>query len=147
MSSRSSRLSEHTIRRRVLFYEVDSAGIVHFSNYFRYMEEAEHALWRAAGLSIARSAAGVGYPRVAATFEYHRPLRFEDEVDVRIRIVGMSEKTMRYECDLRREGEAIATGRLTIVCVSTDPSGGMKAIPLPAEVTGRFAVSGEAGAG
>ena len=29
------------------------AGVVHFSWFFRYMEEAEHALWRAAGLSVA----------------------------------------------------------------------------------------------
>ena len=35
--------------RRVLFYETDAAGIVHFSWFFRYMEEAEHALWREAG--------------------------------------------------------------------------------------------------
>ena len=53
MATPGSPCSEHTIRRRIFFYEVDSAGIVHFSNYFRYMEEAEHALWRAAGLSIA----------------------------------------------------------------------------------------------
>src|SRR5689334_6065032 len=38
--------------RRVQFSETDMAGIVHFSAYFRFMEEAEHALWRAAGVSI-----------------------------------------------------------------------------------------------
>ena len=40
------------LTRRVQFYETDAAGIVHFSWFFRYMEEAEHALWREAGLSI-----------------------------------------------------------------------------------------------
>ena len=44
--------SEYRLRRRVQFYETDAAGIVHFSWFFRYMEEAEHALWREAGLSI-----------------------------------------------------------------------------------------------
>ncbi len=38
--------------RRVQFAETDLAGIMHSSNFFRYMEEAEHALWRAAGPSI-----------------------------------------------------------------------------------------------
>ena len=37
--------------RRVQFSETDLAGIAHFSAFFRFMEEAEHALWRAAGLS------------------------------------------------------------------------------------------------
>ncbi|HCE02754.1 MAG TPA: acyl-CoA thioesterase, partial [Acidobacteria bacterium] len=46
-------MSEFRLTRRVQFYETDSAGIVHFSVFFRYMEEAEHAMWRAAGLSIA----------------------------------------------------------------------------------------------
>ena len=74
------------------------------------MEEAEHALWRAAGLSIARRS-GIGFPRVAAAFDYHRPLRFEDEFDVRIRIVAIGEKSMRYVCALTRDGdEQIATG-------------------------------------
>ena len=55
-------LSEYTLHRRVMFHELDSAGIVHFSIYFRYMEEAEHALWREAGLSIAARGAEVGFP-------------------------------------------------------------------------------------
>ena len=54
------------LRRRVHFYETDAAGIVHFSTFFRYMEEAEHALWRAAGLTVAPAGAEPGWPRVAA---------------------------------------------------------------------------------
>ena len=53
-------VSEYRLRRRVQFYETDAAGIVHFSWFFRYMEEAEHALWREAGLSIAPIVADVG---------------------------------------------------------------------------------------
>ena len=45
--------SEYRLKRRVQFYETDMAGIVHFSWFFRYLEEAEHAMWREAGLSIA----------------------------------------------------------------------------------------------
>ena len=137
--------SEYTLRRRVLFYEVDSAGIVHFSNYFRYMEEAEHALWRDAGLSIAPSGTGVGYPRVSAGFEYHRPLRFEDEFDTRIRIVAIGEKSMKYACALTRGGEKIATGACTIVCVSKQGNE-MKAIPFPTDIAARFEVAADAGA-
>ena len=107
-------LSELTLRRRVTFHEVDSAGIVHFSIYFRYMEEAEHALWRAAGISIAARGANVGYPRVSAAFDYHRPLRFEDEFDARIRIVSIRDKSLRYVCTLTKGDEKIATGTVTL---------------------------------
>ncbi len=83
-----ARHSEYRLRRRVQFHEVDSVGIVHFSCYFRYMEEAEHALWREAGLSIAPKERGIGFPRVATSFDFAQPLRFEDECDILIRIVG-----------------------------------------------------------
>lgn len=137
-------LSEFTLHRRVTFPEVDSAGIVHFSNYFRYMEEAEHALWRAAGISIAARDAEVGFPRVSASFDYHRPLHFEDEFDARIRIVSLREKSLRYVCTLTKGGERIATGTVTVVCVSRGPDGVMKSRPLPADIVARFEVSPEA---
>ena len=139
-------VSEFTLRRRVTFHEVDSAGIVHFSIYFRYMEEAEHALWRAAGISIAARDANVGYPRVSAAFDYHRPLRFEDEFDARIRIVSIRDKSLRYVCTLTKGDERIATGTVTVVCVSKGVDGVMKARPLPPDIAGRFEVSAEADA-
>ena len=101
MGAAGSPISESTLHRRVYFYECDGAGIVHFSNYFRYMEEAEHGLWRATGLSIAREA-GVGFPRVAASFDTTGPLRFEDEIDIHVRIVSISNRSMKYLCDHSR---------------------------------------------
>ena len=84
--------SEFVLRRRVQFYETDVAGIVHFSWFFRYMEEAEHALWREVGLSIHPPDSALGWPRVAASFDFQRALRFEDEIDVHLRIAEMSRR-------------------------------------------------------
>ena len=103
--------------RRVQFYETDLAGMVHFSWHCRYMEEAEHALWRAAGLSIAEPASDVRFPRVAASFDFRAPLRFEDEFEVRIRIAAMSARSIRYECDIVRGATDIARGTMTIACI------------------------------
>ena len=145
MASSGSPRSEYTLRRRVLFHEVDSAGIVHFSNYFRYMEEVEHALWRDVGLSIAPSESGVGFPRVSVGFDYHRPLRFEDEFEARIRVVAMGRTSMRYSCALTRGEERIATGSMTIVCVTRKGNEPMKAIPFPPDIAARFEVAADAG--
>jgi acyl-CoA thioester hydrolase len=141
MAAPGSPISESTLHRRVYFYECDGAGIVHFSNYFRYMEEAEHGLWRESGLSIVRKDLGVGFPRVAASFEYHSPLRFEDEIDIQIRIVGISNRSMTYTCAITRGGESIATGSATIVCVAHQPDHSIKAVPIPAEITARLVVA------
>src|SRR3954451_4123766 len=105
----SPRLSELLVRRRVVFAETDTAGIVHFSNYFRYFEDAEHALWRDAGLSIHPQDCPIGWPRVSASCEYHRPLRFEQEFEVRVAIAEISSRTIRYEGTIARDGERVAT--------------------------------------
>jgi YbgC/YbaW family acyl-CoA thioester hydrolase len=129
------RTSEYRLHRRVRFYEVDGAGIVHFSWFFRYMEEAEYELWRSAG---ARPGAGIGLPRVAATFDYRRPLRFEDEFEALIRITSIREKTIAYACELSLAGETVALGTMTVACVSTAPGQPMRAVPWPAEIIERF---------
>jgi acyl-CoA thioester hydrolase len=138
-------LSEYRLRRRVHFYETDAAGIVHFSVFFRYMEEAEHALWREAGLSIHPSGADIGFPRVATSFDFHRPLRFEQEFDVCMTIVAMTRKTIRYACLVMQGETRIATGSLTIACVRHPPNEPMTAIEIPPEIAARFEVAPGAG--
>ena len=138
-------VSEFRLKRRVQFYETDAAGIVHFSTYFRYMEEAEHAMWREAGISIASRDSEVGWPRVQVSFEYSRPLRFEDEFEIHIRIVEIGEKRIRYSCALTCGGTAIATGTMTIACVAKRPNEPMKSIPIPPEIASRFRVAAEGG--
>jgi acyl-CoA thioester hydrolase len=136
--------SEYRLKRRVQFYETDAAGIVHFSCFFRYIEEAEHALWREAGLSIAPPGSNIGWPRVAAAFTYHRPLRFEDEFEIHLRIAEIAEKTIRYTALLTCGGAKVATGTLTIACVSHGPDETLKSIPIPQDIAARFQVAADA---
>jgi YbgC/YbaW family acyl-CoA thioester hydrolase len=131
--------SEIRLKRRVQFYETDAAGIVHFSWFFRYMEEAEHALWREAGLSIHPGGSEIGWPRVATSFEFKRPLRFEDEFDVHLRIAEITRRTMRYVCRIAQGEATIASGELTIACVRRVAGEPMKSTDIPAEVAARFA--------
>ena len=58
--SADNRSNVFRYRRRVQFAETDLAGIAHFACFFRYMEEAEHALW------LAEDEGKAGFP------DYHR---------------------------------------------------------------------------
>jgi len=133
------------LRRRVQFYETDAAGIVHFSTFFRYMEEAEHALWRERGLSIFPPEPTHGWPRVAASFSYQRPLRFEDEFDVRIEITKISTRSLTYGCLITCRGELVAEGGMTIVCVQRDADQTMRAAPIPEAIVARLQPAPSAG--
>jgi len=131
-------ISECRIRRRIAFHEVDSAGIVHFSWFYRYMEEAESALWRAAGLRIAPSRE-LAYPRVAATFEFKKPLRFEDEADVTIEVARIGRTSIGYRCVITLNGDVAALGSMTIVCVA-GPPGAARPTAVPDFIKERLTV-------
>jgi acyl-CoA thioester hydrolase len=130
-------LSEHRYRRRVQFADTDMAGVVHFSWIVKYMEEAEHALWREAGLTISPADGIVAYPRVALSVDFRAPLHFEEEFEVHIQIETMSRRTIKYAHTIRRGETLIATGTMTAACVRKVPPP-MKAIELPAEVLERL---------
>jgi acyl-CoA thioester hydrolase len=120
------------------------AGLVHFSVFFRYMEEAEHALWRAAGLTIATLGEEVGFPRVSASFDFHAPLHFEDEFEVWIRIAALTKRTMRYTSVLTKGDTKIATGSHTIACVGKKRGERMRSIDFPPDVLARFSAHPDA---
>jgi YbgC/YbaW family acyl-CoA thioester hydrolase len=126
--------TEFRYPRRVQFAETDLAGIVHFSTMFRYVEEAEHALWREAGLSIVERGSGLGWPRLSAALEFRNPLRFEEEFEVWVRIAALKTRTIDYEVTLVRGRTVIAVGTMTSICVRKQPDGTMRAAEIPAEV-------------
>lgn len=137
--------SEFKITRRVEFSDTDAAGIMHFSNFFRYMETAEHAFVRSLGLTIfdkAKQDPPIGWPRVEAQCEYKRPFKFEDEVEVRLKVKAKSEKAITYEFTFFKAGEnqEHARGTLTVVCV-TVREGRMQATFIPKEFAEKIEVA------
>src|SRR5678815_4256326 len=90
---------EFKAQRRVEFSDTDMAGIMHFSNFFRFMETAEHGFYRSLGFSVVEkeSLPRVGWPRVHASCDYHRPLRFEDLVEIHLLVVEKKSKALRYQ--------------------------------------------------
>lgn len=139
--------SEFTIRRRVEFSETDMAGIVHFSNFFKYMENAEHAFYRSLGFSVvlAKQDPPIGFPRVHASCDYSRPIRFEDEMEIHLRVIEKKEKALTHQFVFRKvEGERsveIARGRLIVVCVAHRNDGSMGSVPIPPEIADQLQVT------
>jgi acyl-CoA thioester hydrolase len=131
--------TEFSITHRVQFSETDMAGVVHFSNYFRLMEEVEHAFFRSLGLSVSMQHEGmhIGWPRIAASCEYSGPIQFEDEIELRLRVVKVGEKSFTYEVSFLKAGASLALGKVTSVCCVLDAEG-FKTIPIPAEIRSRL---------
>ena len=104
--------------RRVEFRDTDSAQFAHFSAFFTYMEEAEHALFREIGTSVHVPDGDhvLSWPRVSASCDYQRPVRFEDVMTIQLGIDHIGDSSVKFRCRFNRDGRRIAEGSITIVC-------------------------------
>lgn len=124
------------------------AGIVHFANFYRYMEEAEHAFFRSVGRSVSEwkpDGTIVGWPRVSAACSFKAPAFYDDLIEVRLTVerVGVKSLTMRY--DFYRGETHLARGSMKIVCCVFRPGHAMESIPIPPEFTAVIEEDAEAG--
>ncbi|MDB6024947.1 MAG: thioesterase superfamily protein [Verrucomicrobiales bacterium] len=137
---------EFKVVRRVEFSETDMAGIMHFSNYFRFMETAEHGFFRSLGHSIVTRniETPVGWPRVHAQCDFKQPLHFEDEVEVHLIVVEKRSKALTYLFRLKKLNAnppvEVARGKITVVCV-THIDGKMSACSIPKELADKIDVA------
>ena len=82
----------HIHQGRVPMHATDAAGIVHFANYFRYMEEAELYALNARGFRPDNFA----YPRVHVEADYRAPLRFWDAYTVEAELLSIGNSTLHW---------------------------------------------------
>lgn len=138
---------EFKLHRQVEFAETDMAGIVHFSNFFRYMEQTEHAFLRSLGLSVHTPTAdgAISFPRVRTACEYKQPLRFEDELEVHLLVRQKKEKAIVYEFTFKKltpkSPVEVAHGSMTVVCAKIDRNDQIHSVSIPASIAERIEVA------
>ncbi|MDQ5980630.1 MAG: acyl-CoA thioester hydrolase [Verrucomicrobiota bacterium] len=135
-----------TLTRRVEFHETDAAGLMHFSNFYRWMEVCEHEWFRTLGLEImSDGTAGHrrGWPRRDSSCTHLRPLRCGDLVRIRATLEEVSDSSLAYgfifEKDRAGRWTEVARGRMTTVHVRQDRAGRMESEPMPPTVRAAFA--------
>jgi YbgC/YbaW family acyl-CoA thioester hydrolase len=138
---------EFKATRRVEFSDTDMAGLMHFSNFFRFMETAEHGFYRSLGFSVATPETDprLGWPRVHAECDYRKPLRFDDTVEIHLLVKEKRTKAINLLFKFRKVNEEpaveVARGLLTIVCVAHYRDGTMKSVAIPPEIGDRIQVA------
>ena len=101
-----------TYLRKAQYHETDQMGVVHHSNHVKWMEEARVAFMDELGLSYRDvEASSVASPVVALAVEYRKPVKFADEVEVRIEVKGYDgiRIELAYEFFDRTSGKVGAT--------------------------------------
>lgn len=120
---------KHTYLRRVHFHETDMAGLVHFSNFFRYAEEAEEDLFRNLGqgavdrIWAAGQPDGMGWVRIGAELKYKNPAKIDDLLEVVLTLTRITSRGLVFDVRIAKGDDLVAEGRLETFCVRQSPDG------------------------
>lgn len=109
------------------------AGIVHFSNFFAYMEQVEHEFLRSLGLGVIMEMDGkkISFPRVHAECNYRKAIKFEQIIDVQLTVQKIGTKSLTYAVKFSLDGSPIADGSITAVCCEFDHGPRPVSMPIP----------------
>jgi len=108
---------EQVEQSRVAWVDTDAGGRIHFTAAFRWAELAETALMRRLGLI---GATWGDYPRRKVEAEYLKVLRFDDEIDVRLRVDNVGRTSVTYAWAIAKDGDPHVKGRHTVVHVDAE---------------------------
>jgi YbgC/YbaW family acyl-CoA thioester hydrolase len=108
---------EQALETRVAWVDTDAGGRIHFTAAFRWAEEAETELMR--GLGLPRERWG-RFPRRKVEAEYLKVLRFDDEIEVRLRVDNVGRTSVTYAWTIAKGGEAHIKGHHTVVHVDAE---------------------------
>jgi acyl-CoA thioester hydrolase len=104
---------------RVRFAETDAMGIVHHSRYLPYLEEARVEYLRDLGHPyVELRAEGVDYAVLEAFVQYRQPLRFDEVVQVHLRLGAPTRATFQMAYLLTVDGDVRATAVTVHGCVN-----------------------------
>lgn len=72
-------------QRKARYHETDQMGVVHHSNYVKWMEESRTEFLESIGAGYAKiEAGGIVSPVVSLSVEYKNPVRFDETVDISV---------------------------------------------------------------
>jgi acyl-CoA thioester hydrolase len=124
----SSPAATHETTIRVRYDEVDRQNFVHHSRYFSYFEAARTEMLRSLGGSYRDLEDSGSFLVVVETgARYRRPAGYDDVLTVRTRLAEAAGVRLRFEYDVLRGEEAIASG--FTVLAGTDRAGRPRRLP------------------
>jgi acyl-CoA thioester hydrolase len=100
-------------RLRVRYAETDQMNMVYYANYLVWFEVARTDFLRQHGWTYREmEAGGIRLPVIEARCRYHRPARYDDEIEIRTegRLLTPVRLEFTYEVVLAETGTVVATG-------------------------------------
>ena len=91
---------------RVKFFETDTMGVVHHSNYIRLFETGRVEFLRTLGLTLTEMMSdGILFPLVEVGAKFHSPAQFDDELELATTAEALTRAKMKFNYAIRRRGD------------------------------------------
>lgn len=121
---------------RVYWEDTDAGGVVYHASYLRFMERARSEWLRAIGIDQGRLIRDerLQFVVVEAQIRYHRPARFDDELQVSVLVTERGGASVMMTQEIRRgltDGELLVSATIRAACLDSDS---LKPRPLPASM-------------
>ena len=126
-----------TARTRVGFSDTDAQGIVYYGRYNPYFDLARVEYLRS--LELLRYESAGEFVMRANDVEYFAPARFDDELEIHVRVARVGRTSITYEFAAHKlpEGTLMVTAHQTLVYVDL---AGRVALPIPDDYKARLGV-------
>ena len=127
---------KYSARTRVGFSDTDAQGIVYYGRYNPYFDLARVEYLRSLGLL--RYGGGGDFVMRANDVEYFAPARFDDEIEVHVRVsrIGRTSVTFEFAAHRLPDELLLVTAHQTLVYVDLEAR---KALAVPADYRARIA--------
>ncbi|MEO8618604.1 MAG: YbgC/FadM family acyl-CoA thioesterase [Sphingomicrobium sp.] len=114
--------STHHFALTVYFEDTDTAGIVYYANYLKFMERARSDMLRAAGIDQrAAKDDGVGVYAVAeANVKYRLPAKLGDDLLIVSTVRDVRAASVHIHQRVMRGGRPLADGQITAAFLGPD---------------------------
>ena len=119
---------------RVHWVDTDVAGVMHFTNYFRYFEACEEEFYRSISLPFndIHRKYGITFPRVQVNCSYKAACRFDDLFEITMQIREVAEKTITWDFQAIRQNDGKLAAEGSIKCIAVNSE--WKVVNLPPEL-------------
>ena len=107
---------KHCYALKVYYKDIDQMGIVYYSRYFEYFEEARTEMLAAIGLKYSEvEAQGFMLPVIEAHAEYKKGASFEQEIVIETKIFEPPKARLKIQYDVKlKEGDDLLMKGYTI---------------------------------
>jgi acyl-CoA thioester hydrolase len=115
---------------RVYWEDTDAGGVVYYASYLRFLERARSEWLRALGIDQVRLMRDerLQFVVVEANVRYHRPAKFDDELEVSVTLESLRGASIAMGQEVRRGAELLVSATVRAACLDADT---LKPKPLP----------------